>query len=253
MARPIRRYRSADTALLWSHSGGICGFPDCNERCVAEANEDDPSAILGEIAHIEAKSNSGPRANLSLTDEQRDAYPNLILLCRNHHRRVDAFENTYTVEELRSWKADVERRHHEFLTQEMGHVTFAELEIITQALVNSGEAQATSFTVIPPLDKMIRNGLTEQTRDLITIGLIQTRQVQQYVEAMGSIDRTFVDRLISGFIDEYREHRQTGLEGDSLFEEMFVFSAQGRSDIRLQCAGLAVLVYLFERCEVFEQ
>ena len=253
MARPRRRYRSADTALLWSHSGGICGFPGCNERCVAEANEEDPSAILGEIAHIEAKSNSGPRANPSLTDEQRDSYHNLILLCRNHHRLVDASESTYSVDELLGWKSDIERRHREFLTQEMRQVTFAELEVITQALVNSGEPRPTTFTVVPPQEKMARNGLSEQTGFLITIGLIQSGQVQQYVETMSSIDRTFVDRLTLGFTNEYHQHSRAGLEGDSLFEELRLFATQGSLKIRHQCAGLAVLVYLFERCEVFEQ
>ena len=70
---------------------------------------------------------------------------------------------------------------------------------------------------------------------------------------MSGIDNTFLGRLISGFVREYQRQVGEGLEGDSLFESMRLFSAQGRSEIRYQSAGLAVLVYLFERCEVFEQ
>ena len=254
MSSPTRRrYRSADRALLWSRSGGICCFPECNVMCVEEANNADPSAIIGVIAHIEAKGDAGPRANPSLSDQQRDAYPNLILLCPTHHRLVDARESTYSVDVVRSWKTDMDTRLREILTQGMGRVTFAELETITQALVNSGPAPSTSISVIPPQEKMDRNGLTMQTAGLINIGLLQSRQVQHFVENMSGLDSTFPGRLTSGFVNEYQRQMQADLEGDSLFEAMRLFSSQGRSDIRHQCAGLAVLVYLFERCEVFEQ
>ena len=248
-----RSYRSADIALLWSYSVGICCFPGCNERLVREANNQDQSAVIGEIAHIEAESDAGPRANPSLSDQQRNAYANLILLCPTHHRTADALPSTYTVDVMRGWKAEREARYAEFLAREMGRVTFAELHTITQALVNSDATESTSFVVIPPRDKMARNGLTDQTASLINIGLAQSHQVQHFVQRMSSLDRAFVDRLKSGFISEYQRQRRSGLAGDSLFESMMVFSAQERSDIRHQCAGLAVLVYLFERCEVFEQ
>ena len=60
-------------------------------------------------------------------------------------------------------------------------------------------------------------------------------------------------RLTSGFITEYQQQTQAGLQGDALFAAMFRFSVQGRTDFQHQSAGLAVLSYLFERCEVFEQ
>ena len=72
--------------------------------CVDET-ESGNLITIGHIAHIEADSDSGPRANLSLSDQQRKAYPNLIVLCPNHHTIVDADEDTYTVEKLREWKA----------------------------------------------------------------------------------------------------------------------------------------------------
>ena len=253
MTSASRYIRAADRALLWARSGGLCCFPECGSVCVLEANNLDQSAIIGEIAHIVASSNTGPRADLSLPNELRNEYENLILLCPTHHTTVDAFENTYTVEDLRRWKTDAETRYSEFLTREMESITFAELDAITQALVSDGASVSTSFSIVPPREKMARNGLTAQTESLINIGLVQGRQVQDFVEKMGGLDRRFIDRLTSGFINAYQQHRQEGLEGDALFETMRLFSSQGKSDIKLQCAGLAVLVYLFERCEVFEQ
>ncbi len=248
-----RSYRRADLLLLWSRSGGFCCFPDCSELLVRQASNGDQSAILGEIAHIEASSDFGPRSNPNLSDRQRDEYSNLILLCRNHHRLVDARDSTYTADMLRGWKEDTETRFCELLAQGMVKVTFAELETITQALVNRKGMSSVSMSVIPPLEKMNRNGLTERVRNLFSIGLLQSSQVQQFVESMSGIDITFVGRLTSGFVAEYHHQKQTGLEGDSLFEAMRLFSAQGRTDIEFQSAGLAVLVYLFERCEVFEK
>ena len=253
MCKPKGRYyTSADRALLWSRSGGVCCFPECDVLCVEEATNEDPSAVIGRIAHIEGKSDTGPRPNPSLSDRERDLYANLILLCPTHHQIVDARESTYTVAALRSWKADRETNYREYLAQGMGQITFAELETITQALVNSDIDRSTAITVIPPQEKMVRNGLTKQTADLLAIGLLQSKQVQHFVEKMSGIDYKFIERLTTGFINEYYVNRQAGLEGDVLFETMRLFSAQGRSDIRHQSAGLAVLVYLFERCEVFE-
>lgn len=248
-----RSYRRADLALLWSRSGGSCSFPECREVLVLEASRGDQSTIVGEVAHIEASSDAGPRSNPNLSDQQRDEYPNLILLCPNHHRLVDARDSTYTVDVLRSWKRDTETRFRKSLAEGVVDITFAELEMITQALVNNNKTQSGSITVIPPQEKLNRNGLTERTRDLLNIGLVQSGQVEEFVETMGGIDVTFVGRLISGFVNEYHQQMQAGLKGDSLFEAMRLFSSQGRTDIRFQSAGLAVLVYLFERCEVFEK
>ena len=248
-----RSYRSADIALLWSRSGGLCSFPECYLVCVQEANNGDKSAIFGEVAHIEASSDRGPRSNPSLTARQRDEYPNLVLLCPTHHRIVDARESAYTADVLRRWKRETEERFYDLLAGEIANISYAELETVTRALVNSEAIPPSSISVIPPLEKLTRNGLTERSVDLFNIGLLKSRQVQQFVEEMSGLDSTFPARLTSDFVNEYRQKKQAGLKGDSLFESLRLFSAQGRSDIRYQCAGLAVLVYLFERCEVFEK
>ena len=158
-----RNYTRADRALLWARSGGVCCFPECDLSCVREAENEDPSAIIGQIAHIQAKSDTGPRANTSLSDQERDAYSNLILLCPTHHRLVDVQENTYTVDMVWGWKEDRESRFQRALGLEMASISFAELETITQALVNTGPPPSISMTVIPPQDKMDRNGLTTRT------------------------------------------------------------------------------------------
>ena len=248
-----RRYRPADLFLLWSRSGGLCAFPDCGTYCAVEANNNDLSALIGHIAHIEASSDAGPRANPSLSSRERDAYDNLILLCATHHVLVDAQDSTYTVEMLREWKQVQEAWHVELVHRTVPHITFAELEVVTNAIVDGQQPIAFSIDLIPLQDKMDQNGLTERSNHLFNMGMIQNQLVRRFVERMGSIDRGFVGRLISGFVDEYQRQRREGLGGDALFAALYHFSAQGRVDIRYRSAGLAVVVYLFERCEVFER
>ncbi len=43
-----------------------------------------------------------------MTDAERAAFANLILLCSAHHKLVDRDEPTYPVERLEEWKADNE-------------------------------------------------------------------------------------------------------------------------------------------------
>jgi hypothetical protein len=76
----------------------------------AEGTEDDSVVVLGEIAHIVAESPDGPRSKSPMTATQRNSYPNLILLCNQHHQLIDSEEAlaTYTVERLTAMKQDHE-------------------------------------------------------------------------------------------------------------------------------------------------
>lgn len=248
-----RYYSAATRNLLWSLSGGVCAFPHCNTKCVEPPTDDDPPVTTGVFAHIESSSDNGPRANPSLSPAERDSYDNLLILCATHHELVDGQVNTYTVEMLHKWKKEQEDRYAAFLAQAVSQITFAELKVVTDALVNGEQPPPSPIVVIPPADKMARNGLTRLSTQMFTMGMAQTRQVESFVESMGSLDRTFVGRLISGFTNQYQKQKQSGLEGDALFAAMQRFSAQGSIEVKYQGAGLAVLVYLFERCEVFER
>ncbi|KPL87558.1 hypothetical protein SE18_10875 [Herpetosiphon geysericola] len=64
--------------------------------------------IIGQIAHIEASSDIGPRANPTKSAKDRDEYDNLILLCQNCHARLDGQKNTNTVEYIRQLRDDHE-------------------------------------------------------------------------------------------------------------------------------------------------
>jgi hypothetical protein len=91
-------------------SGGVCAFPGCEKRLVAPGTASDPAAFLGEMAHIVADSRQGPRGDSKLSDEERDRHTNLLLLCGDHHKTIDAQPLTYSVPVLRRMKEDHESR-----------------------------------------------------------------------------------------------------------------------------------------------
>jgi len=101
----------AQQRRLLQRSGNLCAFPTCHLLLTAPGTPDDPVVVLGEMAHIVAESPHGPRGTSPLTAEQRNQYPNLILLCNQHHQLIDSdgAVPTYTVERLTAMKEDHEK------------------------------------------------------------------------------------------------------------------------------------------------
>lgn len=87
---------------LYILSGNMCAMPDCPNVLI-----DKDGTWLGEVAHIHAASDGGPRANTSLSQEERRDAENLILLCRNCHRKIDDKVEQYPAEIL----IEIKERH----------------------------------------------------------------------------------------------------------------------------------------------
>lgn len=246
-----RSYADRDLKLLWGLAAGRCS--KCRCVVVADATEADPHAIIGEIAHIVAHGDKGPRADPTLAKADRDKYENLILLCPNDHTLVDKQDSTYKADDLRSWKRDHELWVFERLREEVPDVGFAELEVVTAALVNVSVTPSADFSLLNPAEKMLRNGITDRVKFELTLGLSKASEVEGFVVHVGKMDPDFPERLKGGFVAEYRRQRAAGVEGDALFAALASFSAAGRGEFRYLAAGRVVLAYLFEKCEVFER
>ena len=85
---------------LWAKSYNRCAI--CGQQLVH--NSGDSQHTIGQVCHIVAKENRGPRANPSMSDEEKDSYDNLIILCPNHHALIDKDTTTYTVDKLKNIK-----------------------------------------------------------------------------------------------------------------------------------------------------
>jgi hypothetical protein len=84
-------------------------MPNCRIELFATEPSYDPICNFGDMAHMAASSDGGPRPDSALSPKDRDKYENLILLCKNHHYgTVDGLEEAYPIERLRQIKKDHE-------------------------------------------------------------------------------------------------------------------------------------------------
>lgn len=96
-----------DIKLLWGRAGGRCSRLDCGADLTKEV-ETGVDYVIGEMAHVIARSQYGPRGRAGGGD---DTYVNLILLCPNHHREVDkAPDGVFPAQMLHEWKQAHEER-----------------------------------------------------------------------------------------------------------------------------------------------
>ncbi len=94
--------RDRDRKLLWGRSASRCAI--CREELIEPSTAGDRESVVGEEAHIVARSPGGPRGN-HVDEHRADGYENLILLCPRHHKMVDDQPIAYGVEVLRSIKS----------------------------------------------------------------------------------------------------------------------------------------------------
>lgn len=237
--------------LVCIKSGNRCAMPDCRKEIVIERTDKDPAAIIGKIAHIKGENPGSARYDANMSDNERNSEENLFLICGDCHTKIDEQQNTYTSDILNKVKKEHEDWIRESTSKEILNVSFAELSIVTKYLV-SGSYEISDFKVISPKDKIKKNGLSGKIETLITMGMIQVKQVAEYIDK--SIDPEFGERLKQGFADEYKKLKNDdGIEGDNLFMALLDFACGGGTNFREKAAGLSVLVYLFEQCEVFEK
>ena len=94
--------------MLWGRGAATCSFPDCKKNLFIDRTETDDETLIGEMCHIIAEADNGPRGDSSFPMDKRNVYENLILMCRNHHRIIDSQTNTYSIDLLRKMKSDHE-------------------------------------------------------------------------------------------------------------------------------------------------
>ena len=239
--------------LLALKSGDRCAFPDCPRNLSVNATPFDHGAITGEIAHIAGENPTAARYDVSMSDAERRGYANLIYLCGDHHTEIDRQERTYPVEWLHKSKAKHERYVFERLQAEQPNVGFAELEVLTKAIAGPRAAFDDNLDLLPLREKMAKNAMSEASHGLLTMATSTTRETSAFVELSAALDPDFPDRIRAGFQAEYRRLFEDGFRGDGLFATLCNFASRGSSDIRQKVAGIGIVGYLFERCEVFER
>lgn len=118
MAGP-RSYTDKTIKRLYGRSGNQCAFPGCNKIMTNSKNAKDSN-----ICHIKAANVGGERYDLKMSDVQRADYPNLILLCVQHHDETNNVDK-YTVEVLKEMKSKHESEIVRKLNPNLNHSILA--------------------------------------------------------------------------------------------------------------------------------
>lgn len=239
----------SEERILRIKSRGCCAM--CRRDLVggrpgAESN-------LSEIAHIRGVAGGSARHDPSMNPDDVNKHSNLILLCPVCHKIVDDDPAAYTTDRLEKIKLDHEKWARRQLVRHSRITSFAELEVVAKWLTTASPAGAkTDYAVTPPLEKIRKNGLSEAARLWIEIGMSKSHLVGRYLEAQP--DPSFGERLRDGFLAIYRDLRADEyLDSDSVFFNMLAMGWDVQRTWDLTPAVLAVTVYLFEKCEVFEK
>ena len=233
---------------LWGKSSGRCSI--CKVNLVQSTKKGNEYQI-GEMAHIEGEKPGSARYNANMTDEERNNYQNRILLCPTHHTIIDKDESEYTVEKLRQIKNEHEKWAEDSLRSHVPEITFAELEVIIKYLTSAAIPVEDNLTIVPPKEKMKKNNLSPGIGNLITMGLSQVRLVENYLNKHPDIQ--FAARLKAEFVSKFIDLKHKGLDSDALFYELLDFASNNSMEFKEKSAGLSVLAYFFERCDVFEE
>lgn len=252
-----RKYTNKTLGLLWGNSGNICAFPDCPQLMTKEKTAQDSSIIVGEIAHIVAvggKYPITPRPDKSFPKEKLNKYENLVLLCPTHHTIVDKQANSYTVHDLRQWKNFREEEHNRLISVGYQNLSFVELEQILKAIPLAEQGStAPDFSLLEIAEKIKKNQLSVQAEKLLRLGYQSLSQVDNYIQGLAGIDTGYPERLKSGFVKVYNRIVEGGLRGDALLLSLKETITSNRTDTLLHAAALAVILYYFEKCEIFEK
>jgi len=92
--------------ILWGRSGNRCAI--CKHELVIDATPTNDESVIGDECHIISRQIQGPRHNPAFPEGKLDAYENLILLCRVHHKMIDDQDETYTADILQQMKSNHE-------------------------------------------------------------------------------------------------------------------------------------------------
>jgi hypothetical protein len=248
--------------LLAYRSGDMCALPGCGQRLTPDSKSDRPFNI-GQAAHIAGEHNGKGRLKRSarydpnMTEEERNHYNNLIYLCGSCHTKIDTIpqgENDYPRALLHQIKSEHEKKVRRAMVDAFADVGFPELEEATRwAMVVKPGAVTSDYSLINLQDKIRKNDLAHESTSVIAMGLSVANEVSNYIKSVAQTDQGFPERLVAGFLAEYYRLRRDGFMGDDLFDMMCRFAQQGFKRQAQRSAGLAVLIHLFETCEVFEK
>lgn len=237
-----------DERILHSKSGNRCAL--CKVILVDPNNP--KAACIGENAHIYGEKPTAARYDPAKNEAFVNSEENLIFLCCNCHKKVDTDVGSYPPDTLFSLKS----KHENWVVAKLeeGNVSysFAELKVISDYIIASNtEMQHTqSYSLLKISEKIQKNSLQEFQKH-ITMGLSNIPIIEDFLNKYP--DSNFAVKLTSIMAQKYKELKQSGQDSGDIFINLWDFASGNKTDFNYKAAGLGILTYFFEKCEVFEK
>jgi len=121
-----------DIKLLWGRSGNRCAI--CKTELTQDKKTVTAAFTLGEQAHIVGEKEGAARGKSSLSQDERNTYHNLILLCPTHHTEIDNNETDWPIEKLHQVKSEHELWVMETLSETVDLYKLAQEAAVTNII-----------------------------------------------------------------------------------------------------------------------
>jgi hypothetical protein len=239
---------SRNQRLLHSKSGNRCAM--CKILLTDPMNEN--AACIGENAHIYGEKPDAARYDENQDEKFVNSEKNLIFLCCNCHKKIDTDVESYSVEYLFELKQKHEMWVKQMLEEQTLNYTFAELEVLAKYIfeVKGAPYVPTSFELLKIDDKIKKNSL-DDVKVYITMGLTSNNVIVDFVNKYPS--PSFASKLNSIMTSEYKKLKDKGVDSITIFDELWNITSGNSHEFIYRAAGLGILTYFFEECEVFEK
>lgn len=233
---------------LHAKSGNRCA--KCKTILVEPGNSD--AACIGQNAHIYGEKPDAARYDASKSETYVNSEQNLIFLCCNCHKIIDTEVEHYPPEFLFEIKESHEAWVTESLTASSTNFTFAELEVLTTYLIGNNGLLKTpdDYTLLKISDKMQKNHLND-VQMYINLGLSSVITIEDYLNRHP--DQNFASRVASSISGKYCEFKKQNMDPVDIFYSLWDITCGQHKEFNYKAAGLGILVYFFEKCEVFEK
>lgn len=161
-----RNYSDKTLKTIFAASGNRCAFPGCDRRLVVLEDDVTDQIVLGEVAHIVGLKKGSARWRASLSDEDRNAPKNLVVLCGDHHKIIDSPSNDrkYSEVVVRRMKHEHERIHSDRPS-----------EVAAKRMVQ--ETLTSSMLLVEGLPARLYSARCRETNPLSVVRLIQRAEL----------------------------------------------------------------------------
>lgn len=234
--------------LLHTKSGNHCAM--CRRLLVDGTSNN--SACLGENAHIYGEKPGSARYDATLSDDYVNSYENLIFLCSACHTKVDTEISNFPPDKLFNMKEEHEKWVINRLEEGTNGFTFAELEVLAKHLMSIGGAsnKKPDYNLLAIEQKIDKNSL-QDVQSEINMGLTKITTVEDYLNR--NPDIYFSERLTDIMVQQYLELKSRCADNVEIFNTLWDITSGYYTQFNYRAAGLGILVYFFEKCEVFEK